>query len=84
MIRHASLRYFIPYFCIFLQLQNFYHKDGGTGRTKGPPAENDRRSARRARGPIFPKIHARRRAPPTAPAFPGQSRQETVGATADG
>ena len=28
-----------------MQLQDFYHKDG-TGHTKGPPAENDRRSAR--------------------------------------
>ena len=67
-----------------MQLQNFYHKDGSTGHTKGPPAENDRRNARRARGPILPKTHPRRRAPPTALPFPGQSRQETVGATADG
>ena len=85
MIRPTFLRYFIPYFYIyFLQLQNFYHKDGGTGHTKGPPAENDRRPARRARGPILTKTHPLRRAPPTAPAFPGQSRHETVGATADG
>ena len=67
-----------------MQLQNFYHEHGGTGHAKGPPAENDRRPARRARRPILPKTHPRRREPPTAPAFPGQSRQETVGATADG
>ena len=69
-----------------MQLQNFYHKDGGTRHTKGPPAENDRRPARRARGPnpILLKTRPRRRVPPADPAFPGQSRRETAGATADG
>ena len=47
------LKYFISYFCIFfMQLQDFYHKDGRTRHIKGPPAENSRRPARRARGPI--------------------------------
>ena len=36
-----------------MQLQNFYHEDGGTRHTKGPPAENSRRPARRARGPTL-------------------------------
>ena len=67
-----------------MQLQDFYHEDGGTRHTKGPPAENDRRPARRARSPRSPKIPPRRRVPPADPAFPGQSRQETAGATADG
>ena len=67
-----------------MQLKNFYHEDGGTRHTKGPTAENDRRPARRARGPKRSKIPPRRRVPPNDPAFPGQSRQETVGATADG
>ena len=67
-----------------MQLQDYYHKDGGTGHIKGLPAENDRRPASRARGPKLPKTHPRRRATPTGPAFPLQSRQETVGATADG
>ena len=30
-------------FLFFMQLQNHYHKDGGTGHTKESPAENDRR-----------------------------------------
>ena len=85
MIRLTFLKYFISFFCIFfMQLQNFYHKDGGTRHTKGPPAENDRRPARRARGPIWLETHPRRRVPPAGPAFPGQSRRETAGATADG
>ena len=67
-----------------MQLQNVYHKDGGTGHTKGPPAENNRRPARIVRGPILSKTRPRRRVPPTVPAFAGQSRQETVGATVDG
>ena len=67
-----------------MQLQDFYHNDGGTGHTKGPRAENDRRPARRTRGPKLTKTYPRRRAPSPAPAFPGQSREETVGATADG
>ena len=52
MIRPTFLSCFISYFVfLFMQLQNLYHKDGGTRHTKGPPAENDRRPARRARGP---------------------------------
>ena len=66
-----------------MQLQDFYHKDGGTRHTKGPPAENDRRPARRARGPKLQETLPRRRVPPADPAFPGQSRRETAGATAD-
>ena len=38
----------------------------------------------RALGPSLSRSRPRRRAPPTAPAFPGQSRQGTVGTTADG
>ena len=67
-----------------MQLQDFYHKDGRTRHTKGPPAENSRRPARRARGPILLKTRPRRRVSPAGPAFPGQSRRETAGATADG
>ena len=67
-----------------MQLQDFYHKDGKTRHTKGPPAENSRRPARRARGPRLRGTHPRRRVPPADPAFPGQSRRETAGATADG
>ena len=45
----------------------------------------ERRTTRgRARGPRRPRSRPRRRVPPTAAAFPGLSRQETVGATADG
>ena len=54
-----------------MQLQDFYHKDGGTRHTKGPPAENDRRPARRARSPRLPEIPPRRRVPPADPAFLG-------------
>ena len=67
-----------------MQLHNLYHRDGGTRHTKGPPAENDRRPARRARSPRLQEIPPRRRVPPADPAFPGQSRRETAGATADG
>ena len=67
-----------------MQLQDYYHKDGRTRHTKGPPAENSRRPARRARGPILLKTHPHRRVSPADPAFPGQSRRETAGATADG
>ena len=38
-IQLTFLKHFYFY---FLQLQDFYHKDG-TRHTKGPPAENDRR-----------------------------------------
>ena len=34
--------------------------------------------------PKLPKTHPRRRVPPADPAFPGQSRRGTAGATADG
>ena len=69
-----------------MQLQDFYHKDGRTRHTKGPPAENSRRPARRARAPTlnYQKPRPRRRVSPADPAFPGQSRRETAGATADG
>ena len=66
-----------------MQLQVFYHKDG-TGCTKGPPAENDRRLERGSKDPKAPRSRPRRRSPPTAPALPGESRQGTVGSTADG
>ena len=47
-------------------------------------AGRERPTTRRgARGPKLPKTRPRRQAPPTAIAFPGQSRQGTVGATAD-
>ena len=83
-IRLTFLKYVLKLFLSFMQLQDFYHKDGGTRHTKGPPAENDRRPARRARGPRSRGTHPRRRVPPADPAFPGQSRRETAGATADG
>ena len=67
-----------------MQLEDSYYKDGGTRHTKGPPAENDRRPARRARGPILPRTPLRRQVPPADPAFAGQSRRETAGDTADG
>ena len=35
-----------------MQLQESYHKDG-TGHTKGPPAENDRRPEREPEGPTL-------------------------------
>ena len=66
-----------------MQLQEFYHKDGGTEHSKGPPAGNDRRPARRARGHKRPKIPPRRQVPRADPAFHGQSREELAGATAD-
>ena len=47
-------------------------------------AGRERRPARRAPGPRLPEIPPRRRVPPADPASPGQSRQETAGATADG
>ena len=40
-IQPIFLKHFYIFF-IFMQLPNFYHEDG-TGHTKGPPAENDRR-----------------------------------------
>ena len=81
---YFSQIFFTLLYIFFMQLQGFYHKDGSTRHTKGPPAENDRRPARRARGPIWLETHPRRRVPPAGPAFPGQSRRETAGATADG
>ena len=65
-----------------MQLQVFYHNHGHraykrvTGRERPPE--------RGSKDPKAPRGHPCRRALPTAPAFPGQSRQGTVGATADG
>ena len=66
-----------------MQLQDFYHKDG-TRHTKGSPAEKYRGPGRGPKALKLSKTRPRRQVPPTTPAFPGQSRQETVGATADG
>ena len=57
----------------------------GRNKTYKRAAGRQRPTTRkRARGPRLPRSRPRRRAPPTAPAFPGQSRQGTVAATADG
>ena len=44
---------FLNYFFFFLQLLDFYHKDG-TANTKRPPAENDRRPERRPEALNYP------------------------------
>ena len=68
-------------FLFFMQLQDFYHKDGGTRHTKGPPAENDRRPARRARGHRLPKIPRVGECPQLIPPFlgsPGRKQPESL------
>ena len=69
---------------IFYATPRFLPPPLSTKHRKGPPAENDRRPEGRPEDPRPQRNRPRRRAAPTAPAFPGQSRQETVGATADG
>ena len=72
------------YLLIFYAIPIFIPQLTGTKHTKGPPAEDNGRPGRVSENPTAPKHRRRRREPPTAPAFPGQSRRGTVGATADG
>ena len=75
---------FLEYFYVLLILYatpTFLPTPPGTKHKKGSPAENDRRPEGRSEDPTIPKNRRPWRA---APAFPGQSRRGTVGATADG
>ena len=75
-------KYFFIFF-IFYATPRFLPQ--GRHRTYKRAAGRERPTTRkRARGPRLPRTHPRRRAHPTVLAFPGQSRQETVGAIADG
>ena len=66
-----------------MQLQDFLPQ--GRHRPYKTAAGRERPTNRkRARGPRLSRSRPRRRADPTAPALPGQSRQGTAGATADG
>ena len=70
-------------FFIFYETARFLPQ--GRHATYKMAASRERPTTRKtARGPKLLRTRPRRRAPPTAPAFPGQSRQEPVGATADG
>ena len=71
-------------FLIFYATPRFLPPPPGTKHRKGPPAENDRRPEGGPEVPTPQRNRQRRRAAPTAPAFPGQSWQETAGATAVG
>ena len=82
MIRLTFFKYFIPYFVFFLcnsksLLQGRWH------RTYKRVAGRERPTTRRrARGPRPPRSRPLQRGPLADPAFPGQSRRETAGATA--
>ena len=65
-----------------MQLQDFYHQRRVQNIQKGrrPRTTDDPEGG--PEGPTFPEDRQMRRAAPTAPVFPGQSRRETAGATA--
>ena len=78
---------FVNNFYIFLILYatpRFLPPPPGRKHRKGPPTENDRRPEGGPEDPTPQRNRLRRRAAPAAPAFPGQSRQETAEATANG
>ena len=71
-------------FLVFYANPRFLPPPPSTKHKKGPPAENNRRPGRGSEDRTVPKNLRNWRAAPAAPAFPGQSRRGTVGATADG
>ena len=76
------LKYFIPYFVFFL-CNSKSLPQGRWHRTYKRVAGRERPTTRRrARGPRPPRSRPPRRGPLADPAFPGQSRRETAGATA--
>ena len=68
-------------FLLYYATPRFLPPPPGTKHRKGRERPTTRRMAR---APTPQRNRQRRRAAPTAPAFPGQSRQETAGDTADG
>ena len=77
---------FLKYFYIFVIFQATPRLlPQGLHWTYKKAAGRERPTTRkRARGLKLPRTRPRRRVPQTAPTFPKQSRQETVGDTADG
>ena len=84
MIQPIFPKYFLTYLLYFFYATPRFSPQGRHATYKKDASRERPTTRKRARGPKSPKTRPRRRVPLTAPAFPGQSRQETVGATADG